>query len=208
VAFCPRVLGVSVKENSSPQAGPKGFSAYSSARWSPAGQKSGVQRTCRSAARRVRVRTHGRGLSNRRPSSAIKPSSHDWTEGDALQLRSRRIIKMLLSLSVACASCRPALHVSAFPLLADATTSRHPPVACKLGFGHLRRAFSQSDMKAPFHSDDIDAIDEKIHQQTIAIQQCADEDECLLEEVRTPTSRALQPNSFVLTPSVPCPSPS
>lgn len=115
---------------------------------------------------------------------------------------------MLLAVSIACASCRPALHVSAFPLLADATTSRHPPVACKLGFGHLRRAFSQSDMKAPFHSDDIDAIDEKIHQQTIAIQQCADEDECLLEEVRTPTSRALQPNSFVLTPSVPCPSPS
>ena len=150
----------------------------------------------------------GEDFRNRRPSSAIKPSSHDWTEGDALQLRSRRIIKMLLSLSVACASCRPALHVSAFPLLADATTSRHPPVACKLGFGHLRRAFSQSDMKAPFHSDDIDAIDEKIHQQTIAIQQCADEDECLLEEVRTPTSRALQPNSFVLTPSVPCPSPS
>ena len=104
-------------------------------------EKSGVQRLApekvgcaagvRSRANREgRMRTHVRGLSKSKTFVRNQTSSHDSTDGDALQeeLRSRRIIKMLLSLSVACASCRPALHVSAFPLLADATTSRHPPV--------------------------------------------------------------------------------
>ena len=75
---------------------PKGFSVSTlTARWSPAGQKSGVQRLApekvgcaagvRSRANREgRMRTHVRGLSKSKTFVRNQTSSHDWTDGDAL----------------------------------------------------------------------------------------------------------------------------
>ena len=73
----------------------------------------------------------------------------------------------------------PAMHVSTLSSLA---ASRHPVVACKLGDKLV--ALKKEDMAdTNSHKAAIDDIDHEISEQQIAIEQCAEEEECLLEEV-------------------------